>query len=263
MKFDNAVSCRRCNKGTWERPHMVALKTKSEGHKGHKPTENTEDLAQEQMLMKKKRPEEASKEMLYRVYGNVIAMLEEYERRQDGKQMPKSKIDISDQSWKNDKDVQANVESQLVVFEAQLKACPPKVSSELKKELRISTIEWAATRAERMTDRFSDSDMYISQVFEILVDGRTHHQIFDEKREKLSRETANNTMSAFFAGKHTASQIDKKYESDPSQKASPPQIRTTSGDFELHSGAERIRHFKPHLSFALDDDVCLATGSVQ
>jgi len=47
----------------------------------------------------------ASKQMLYGVYGNVMTILEEHERRLTDRKMPKSKIAIPDQSRKKDEDV--------------------------------------------------------------------------------------------------------------------------------------------------------------
>ncbi|WAR20298.1 hypothetical protein MAR_002136 [Mya arenaria] len=53
------------------------------------------------------RSAEASKQMLFAVFGNVLSILEEHEKRTSVRRLPKSDIELPDQSWKTDEDVSA------------------------------------------------------------------------------------------------------------------------------------------------------------
>jgi hypothetical protein len=73
--------------------------------------------------------------------------------------------------------VKSNVETQILLFEAQSKACPPEVRAALLEDLKRKTIAWAAVRSEKGLPENQETDRYISKVYEILAKGRTDHDI--------------------------------------------------------------------------------------
>ncbi|XP_052225190.1 uncharacterized protein LOC127840814 [Dreissena polymorpha] len=129
---------------------------------------------------------EASKQMVYSVYGNVISILEEYEQRDSpGKRFARSDIHIPDQSRKGKDDVESIVETQLLLFETQLKACPSEVRNLLGEELKQKTIKWVAVRHGQT---HSKTDKFIAQLYEILAKGRTDHAFHSRPRPDITPE---------------------------------------------------------------------------
>lgn len=57
----------------------------------------------------------------------------------------------------------------------QIKACPRDVLANIRDELKLRTISWAAVRAEKDVGGIHKTDYYISQLYEILAKGTTEH----------------------------------------------------------------------------------------
>ncbi|XP_052227128.1 uncharacterized protein LOC127841964 [Dreissena polymorpha] len=210
---------------------------------------------QQSMAMKQmQRAAEASKQMLYGVYGNVVSILEEYEARTQKMNAERSKIELPDQSRKTVEDVQSIVQTQLLLFETQQRACPKDVSASVSKELRKKTIHWAAVRAEHNME-VCDTDKYICQLYEVLVKGKTKHEILDRLRDPVSPETIRDNFQHILKGKHDASEIDKQFKTDDTKKAVSPQTRRSEQDDALRLGATRMSQIMPELVEVLDDDL--------
>ncbi|KAH3781225.1 hypothetical protein DPMN_159051 [Dreissena polymorpha] len=74
---------------------------------GNTQERNADEQVQQQMQIEKTRQTEASKQMLYCVFGNFVSILEELELRieKGDIKMPRSKIYLADQSYKSVEDV--------------------------------------------------------------------------------------------------------------------------------------------------------------
>ena len=171
----------------------------------------------------------ASKQMVYKVFENVIGALEEIESRESKarkqKALPKSKIQYADQSKRNDLDVcilcfesefwisylisimpipidvsmrkrnnieaapqqltsflqvQRQLETQLVLFEAQMVSCAPEIKEAVRQELTKVTLKWIGTRQENeLTNGAVDG--YTGHLLRILTEGKTEHpEVFNQ-----------------------------------------------------------------------------------
>ncbi|XP_052227377.1 dentin sialophosphoprotein-like isoform X2 [Dreissena polymorpha] len=204
---------------------------------------------QYQMTKKMQRHAEASKDMLFRVFENVIKIIEEYENRIDEQQIPSSHIQIPDKPNRTDDDVRIIVEAQLLVFEFHKNSCPPEVTDDVIKMLRENVIMWAAVR----DCPTSCTDKYIAKLYEILVSGKTDHAVIDKLGERVSASTIQKTLPLIMKGKGISMQLDASYENNPDKKAEHPKIRQTGNPLE--KGAERILQANKNLFEYIVEDV--------
>ncbi|KAH3783472.1 uncharacterized protein LOC127842222 [Dreissena polymorpha] len=209
---------------------------------------------QQQAMMQKQRAAEASKQMLYGVYGNFVSILEEYEARTQKTKAARSKIALPDQSKKSVDDVQSIVKTQLLLFETQQRACPKEVSQSLNKELRQKTLHWAAVREEKHMKQ-TDTDKYICQLYEVLVKGKTKHEIFEKPSKPVSAATIKKNVKHIFKGKNDAMEIDQQFKQDDKKKATSPETRRSELDDAYEKGAKRMAVTRHDLKGDLDDDV--------
>ncbi|XP_053390661.1 uncharacterized protein LOC128553506 [Mercenaria mercenaria] len=174
------------------------------------------------------RPVEASKQMLYGTFGNLIAILEEFEQRElkeKGMQssLRRSNIPIPYQGKKRYDDVKSNVETQLLLFETQSKACPPEVRAALLEELKRKTLSWAAVREEMRLPDNQDTDRYISKLYEILAKGKTDHKV--PSRQGLTEHVMRDSFQAIIYGDHDRKMLDQAFRGDPNKQATAPHTR--------------------------------------
>ncbi|KAH3783618.1 uncharacterized protein LOC127841966 [Dreissena polymorpha] len=207
-----------------------------------------------QAMIQMQRAAEASKQLLYGVYGNFISILEEYEARTHEAKARRSKIPIPDQSRKNVDDVQSIVQTQLLLFETQQRACPKAISQSVNKELRQRTLHWVAVRDEHKMP-YSDTDRYICQLYEVLAKGKTKHEILDQPRESVSEETIKKNVQYIFKGKHEAMEIDQEFKKDDKKKATSPETRRSGLDDAYTRGAHRMTQVMPELVAVLEEDL--------
>ena len=73
------------------------------------------------------------------------------------------------------------MQTQLLLFETQQRACPKEVSASINKELRKKTLHWAAVRHEKKMP-INETDKYICQLYEVLAKGKTKHEILEKPR---------------------------------------------------------------------------------
>ncbi|KAH3842807.1 uncharacterized protein LOC127876558 [Dreissena polymorpha] len=200
---------------------------------------------------------EASKQMLFSVYGNLVAIVEEFERREDVGQktkLPKSNIYMPDQTRKSDEDVQAVLETQLILFQQQAAACPPGVMQTARDDMKKKTLEWAAVRSEHKHD-YTAADSYIGQLYEILSQGKTHHSFYDKPSPEIDARTIQDNMPYIMSGKHDAAMLDKDFKQNGEKRAVMPDIRQATLDHAYRRGADRIVNMKPDLRTILMADV--------
>lgn len=211
------------------------------------------------------RPKEASKQMVYDVFGNVIGILEEFERREMIRHnlpldVQKSKIDISPQDYKQDEDIRAILQTQMVSFENIIHFCPTDIFSEMVEELRFKVIGWAAVREEyfmRMKLTFdSETDYFLAKMYELLVTGRTDHEPL--KSEPFTAETMLSGVQAYMKGQNKTFKLEEKFKRDPESRSKAPNIRTNE---ILRKGIQRLlRMEKGHdLQKQLKEDQTQAT----
>lgn len=186
------------------------------------------------------RSAEASKHMVFGVFGNVIKILEEFERRENvmiGQKlsMPQSDISIPNQSDKEFDDIESIVTTQLLLFETQSRACPPEVLAEVIDELKRLTISWAAVREEMGIQGVHKTDAYIAKLYEILAKGKTQHNIPDSS--SVTAEDMKENFPKVMKGVHDKNMVDKAYRENEAKKATAPKTR---GSEMIHEGAQRL-----------------------
>ncbi|XP_053395216.1 uncharacterized protein LOC128555769 [Mercenaria mercenaria] len=215
----------------------LAMNAGGQRHFQHEHPCQRQTQTQDQMQLQ--RPAEASKQMLYGTFSNLLTTLEEFEERElDRKGMQhrfrRSHISIPDQRHKRYEDVKCNVETQLLLFETQTKACPTKVREALHEELKRRTLGWVAVRAELSIQNIQETDRYIAKLYEILVKGRTDHK---EPSGRVTEGAMRETFQAFLYGDHDREMLDRSFRNDRDKKAKAPDTR--QGEM-LEEGAKRI-----------------------
>ncbi|XP_052228747.1 uncharacterized protein LOC127842973 [Dreissena polymorpha] len=168
-------------------------------------------------------------------------MLEEYEARTERINLPKSAIEIPDQSWKTVEDVMGNVESQLVLFEAHTEACPIDVTSSVYKELRIKAIYWAAVRACLPRTK---TDTFIARLYGILA-----------KRAKAKQTFKKQSSQNMWRRRNQERDFDVSNEHNSTQHISTLKTRTPTNSLDVRLGAKRIQDVNPSLGPCLQEDV--------
>ncbi|XP_053391839.1 uncharacterized protein LOC128554595 [Mercenaria mercenaria] len=252
---------RGAEKGTYMNVNYDAGSSQSQSNieTGHEDMDTSPIGEVQQFAMQKQlqRSVEASKQMLYGVFGNVITILEEYEKREMAKyqmqqQMPKSKIPIPEQSDKSFEDVRSIVETQLLLFETQTKVCPPEAISEVLEDLKRRTISWSAVRTEKGIKEVHATDFYVTKLYEILATGKTEHPPLE--RQEVSEETMREGFQAMLHGDHDREKLDREFKKDKDKKAIAPETRESE---MFHDGAKRISQArgKQDLDKFLQDDV--------
>lgn len=208
-----------------------------------------------QMQSQLQRSVEASKQMLYGTFENLIASLEEYERREQNqkgisKPLNRSNIRTPDQRRKNFEDVKSNVETQILLFETQSKACPPEVLTALKEELRHRVLGWTAVRSD--IPGLHATDGYIAKVYEILARGKTDHNIPTCKN--VTEDVMRDSFQAIINGDHDRQKLDSSFKNDPRKKAAAPDTRHSE---MFEEGARRISgaYGRPDLNSCLQCDI--------
>lgn len=223
-------------------PHMTGHSHHGySGHYGHQM------VTQEQSF----RSAQASTQMVYEVYGNVISILEEFEAREiagkvstRNRSLPRSDIYIPDQSHKANQDIERILQTQLLVFQTHLfSACRPEVRNKVVDELKEATKRWIAVRNDKHVKN-SKTDEYAAQLYEILLKGKTiHPQVFSQ-RPDIDERNLQIAAHQYFEGDHRRAQLDLDFARNPSKKASMPPVRWGSSS---ESGIERIYDQRPDL----------------
>ncbi|XP_052227396.1 uncharacterized protein LOC127842109 isoform X1 [Dreissena polymorpha] len=211
-----------------------------------------------------RRSKEASKQMLYAVFSNAMAILEQFETRESpSKNLQKSFLYIPDQRGKSDEDIRSILETQVLLFETQAKSCPSYVRAEVGSELRRKVLEWMAVRADKDCN-IEDTDMFAAQMYEVLVTGRTTHAFHSRTsfRRPHSAATIRESMPHILGGLHSARQLDEDFRTHEEKKAVRPETRRSSSRKPIKAGAKRILHCKPALKTQLEDDVEQFEGSL-
>lgn len=193
-----------------------------------------------QLQKQVQRSAEASKHMVFGVFGNVIKILEEFERRENeliGKQqaMPQSKIAIANQRDKDFDDIESLVNTQLLLFETQTKVCPPEVLVEVKDMLKQMTIRWAAVREEMGIHGVHKTDIFMAKLYEILAKGKTQHNI--PTCSGVTEQVMKESFPSMMKGIHDKNMVDKAYKEDKTRKAMVPDTRSSG---MIYEGAHRI-----------------------
>ncbi|KAH3783462.1 hypothetical protein DPMN_161400 [Dreissena polymorpha] len=156
------------------------------------------------------RSKEASKQMLYSVYGNFLAILEEYEARQSAhRHFRRSKIAISDQSRNTDEETCC---------------CSRPNSGPVKEQLKWKATLWSAVRAEQGCS-MRQKDIFISQLYEILETNRTTHAQTSRPKPTISEATIRPNLPHIMAGKHEQVTLDSVFKADTSRAADCPRVR--------------------------------------
>lgn len=218
------------------------------GYQDHSGQQGYQMMAQEQAF----RSKQASKQMVYEVFANVISILEEFEKREMAnsmdkptKAMPKSKIEIPDQSYKKDHDIQRIVETQLLIFNTHLhSACRPEVRDEVIGEMTEALKRWVAARKDSAL-RHGKTDEFAAQLYEILTQGKTRHPSVFTEQPDIGEKDLQEAAHHYFEGDMKRAQLDRSFANDPSKKATMPDIRAGSSS---DTGFDRIAEHRPDLA---------------
>ncbi|CAC5389873.1 unnamed protein product [Mytilus coruscus] len=197
------------------------------------------------------RSTEASKQMLYEVYANTIGILEEFEKRElsensDNVPIQRSHIQIPDQSKKGKVDVQAILQTQILILEIQMKTCVPSIRELASEELRETTLKWEAVREKNKID-MSSTDYFAGQIFQIVSkQGTIHPLTFDQSPETIPNVTMDN-MEQVLIQQFRIPAIDEEF-SNGTKNAMVPDTRTE----DIYLGIDRfqrdskLRSILPH-----------------
>lgn len=197
------------------------------------------------------RSAQASTQMVYEVFANVISILEEFEARENArkvdsrnKSLPRSDIYLPDQSRKADQDVERILETQLLIFQTHLHAaCRPEVRNKVIDELKEATKRWIAVRQDKKV-KHGKTDEYAAQLYEIIVTGRTNHPSIFGGQPDIDERNLQVAAQQYFEGDYRRAQLDHDFAKNPSKKASMPPVRHGSSS---ESGIDRIYEQRPDL----------------
>lgn len=193
------------------------------------------------------RSEQASKEMVYKVYSNVIGALEELERRENlQRKMQRSHVQYADLSKRGDEDVKSQVDTQLLLFEVQIQKCNRNIRSGVRDELKRSTLNWMSTRRELPKSTIDD---YAMKLFQILNEGRTIHSEDLYQTPSISDREMKEVFGLIGKGHHDKRSLDESFRKDPNKKAQQPYIRGES----TSDGAKRLGGIYPNMKSALEE----------
>ncbi|CAH1796834.1 unnamed protein product [Owenia fusiformis] len=216
---------------------------------------------QQQTTLQMHRSLQASKQMAYDVYANVVTAIEELEAREINgktteakdisgkskkKKVPRSGAHLPDQGFKDFRAVKEGVKAQLIIFQTHLKNCPPGVVAEIRDELKERTMGWMAVRQEHNLPE-SEADKMAGKLFEILATGQTPHSYSKSQLERgtMSGRELNENFGKIMVGNHKRAELDRNFREDPDRKAEIPNIR--SGNYP-HYGAERMSNTYPNVA---------------
>ncbi|XP_052768410.1 uncharacterized protein LOC128208824 [Mya arenaria] len=210
--------------------------------------------AQKQDQVSLQRSKEASKQMLYGVFCNVIAILEEFEQRERPdwcRPLESSRLKISDQSRKSNEDIKHILETQLLLFEKQSNSSPAEVRNEVVDELKKRVLQWAGFRADEKCDG-QTTDIYVAQLYEILVRGKSDHNCYHRPSPEVSERTIQETMPYIMSGKHDQMELDREFKDNRAKTATCPYTRRSRN---ISGGADRIMHTIPNLKHEVLSDL--------
>lgn len=72
--------------------------------------------------------------------------------------------------------VQAILQTQILILEIQMKTCAPSIRELASEELRETTLKWAAVREEKKID-MSSTDYFAGQIFQVVSKLETTHPL--------------------------------------------------------------------------------------
>ncbi|XP_063405636.1 uncharacterized protein LOC134689598 [Mytilus trossulus] len=220
-------------------------------HDRYGPEEFGRHQQQAQELKHCQRSADASAQMVYEVFGNCIAILEEYEQReQKTSRLSKSNIAMVDQSHKSEKDVKRIVEAQLLMLETQIKSCRDDVRDTVIQQLKDSTMEWCGERHDRQLPTDTITDKFAGQIYEILSRGRTSHPKEFYQKPGDVQGVGIDQMQQVLAAQHKIGEHDRQFEGSSTKKAKKPSVR--SGDRK--KGAERLRTVRKDLEPEINEE---------
>ncbi|XP_052768398.1 uncharacterized protein LOC128208815 isoform X2 [Mya arenaria] len=210
--------------------------------------------AQKQDQVSLQRSKEASKQMLYGVFCNVIAILEEFEQRERPdrcRPLESSRLKISDQRRKSNEDIKHILETQLLLFEKQSNSCPAEVRNEVVEELKKKVLQWAGFRADENCED-QRTDIYVAQLYEILVRGKSDHNCYHRPSPEVSERTIQETMPYIMSGKHDQMELDREFKDNRAKTATCPYTRRSRN---ISGGAARIVRGQPDLNYEVGRDL--------
>ncbi|XP_052227129.1 uncharacterized protein LOC127841965 isoform X2 [Dreissena polymorpha] len=219
-----------------------------------------EDRVQLVEQMQIRRSKEASKQMLFGVFSNAMAILEQFETRESPhKTLEKSFLYIPDQRGKSDEDIRSILETQILLFETQTKSCPAHVKAEVAEELRRKLLDWMAIRADNDCN-IADTDRFAAKMYEILATGHTTHAFHNRPSRPHSAATIRESMPHILGGLHSARQLDEDFRTHEAKKAMSPDTRRSRSGNAIKAGAKRILRCNHALESQLATDVQLFEG---
>lgn len=207
----------------------------------------------EHRQLEMQRSVEASKQMVYEGFENTIAILEEFEERENRNKrimthIQRSPVNMPDQSKKTDYDIKTILEAQILLLEFQMKTCDATIRNDVSNDLQHKTLQWIASR-EALNIQQGQTDKFTAQVYDVASQKETQHP---EKFYRSPHSIENVTMKHLettVSEQFRISVMDREY-GDNQKKATIPTTRT--GDIDL--GIRRLERQHEH-RLALTDNV--------
>ncbi|CAC5387687.1 unnamed protein product [Mytilus coruscus] len=211
-------------------------------YNAYRPQQTAAIQIQKQQQVERLRSIEASKQMVFEVYGNTIGILEEFERRESkNKSIKRSQVQIPDQSGKDDNDVQTILQAQILILQTQMKTCDTRIRKEVSDDLRDKTLRWVASREkQRIAD--GETDIFVGQVFEVISNKEAQHPKKFYRSPASIENVTMNDMATAVSQQARIGVLDTEYV-DHQKKAKIPNIRKD----DIILGIERFRRNNKHL----------------
>ncbi|XP_076082415.1 uncharacterized protein LOC143053494 [Mytilus galloprovincialis] len=187
---------------------------------------------------------QASKQMVYEVYKNVVGTLEEFESRiadKKTKQLQRSMEIKPEFALRTNKEIQRQLETQIFILEDQLHTCDISIREEVKQDLQHLTIQWIGHREEEKVPK-NDADTFAGKLFEILSKGSTSHPAeFLQSPGSIPNIEPGHIQQVLNA-QHKANMFDKKFRKSANKVAIIPEVRHC---VDLYKGEKRLRKVVP------------------
>ncbi|VDI12578.1 Hypothetical predicted protein [Mytilus galloprovincialis] len=190
------------------------------------------------------RDAQASKQMVYEVYTNVVGTLEEFESRIADKttsQLQRSMGIKPEFEVRTNNEIKRQLETQIFLLQHQLHTCDSSIRSEVKKDLQDRTIQWIGHREEARVPT-NDADIFAGKLFEILSKGSTSHPAEFLQSPGSIPNIGTGHIQQVLNAQHKVKMFDEKFRESANKVAIIPEVRHC---VDPYKGAKRLRKVNP------------------
>ncbi|VDI49330.1 Hypothetical predicted protein [Mytilus galloprovincialis] len=193
---------------------------------------------------------QASKQMVYEVFKNVIGTLEEFESRTAGKNTAKLPRSIEKKeafALRTKNDIRGQLETQLFLFQSQLQSCDTSILEDVKGDLLDCTVKWMSSRANKKVP-MNDTDRFAGKLAEILTEGLTSHPEAFKQSPGSIPNIGQEELQHVFSAQYETRELDNAFRNNPDKQAIAPEARAC---VDTEEGAQRLQDVNPNLTVFL------------